>query len=69
MDGFDTFSRGNPLFLSLRKGDSTATARMEAIADRGAIANHFKLLKEVLDEHALLESQHKSTILMNWIYP
>ena len=32
-----------------------ATARMEAMADRGAIENYFKLLKEVLDEHALLE--------------
>ena len=25
------------------------------MADRGAIENYFKLLKEVLDEHALLE--------------
>ena len=41
--------------LSLQKGASTATACMEAMADRGAIENYFKLLKEVLDEHALLE--------------
>ena len=41
--------------LSLQKGDSTATACMEAMADRGAIENYFKLLKDVLDEHALLE--------------
>ena len=31
--------------LSLQKGDSTATARMEAMADRGVIENYFKLLK------------------------
>ena len=42
--------------LSLRKGDSIATARMEAMANRGAIAKYFKLLKEVLDDHALLEN-------------
>ena len=41
--------------LSLRKGDSTATARMSAMDDRGAIENYFKVLKEVLDKHALLE--------------
>ena len=29
---------------------------MEAMVDRGAIANYFKLLKEVLDDHTLLEN-------------
>ena len=39
----------------LQKGDSIGTAHMEAMANRGAIAKYFKLLKEVLDEHALIE--------------
>ena len=36
--------------LSLQKGDSTATACMEAMADRGAIENYFKLLRLYRDK-------------------
>ena len=56
------------LSLSLGNGDSTATPCMEAMADREAIENYFILLKEFLDEHALFESQHRSTMLMNRVY-
>ena len=49
---FRRFLERNPI-LTLRKGDSTCTARMSAMENKEAIENYFEVLKDVLDEHGL----------------
>ena len=39
----------------LTKGDATAHVRMDAMANHEALDNYFKLLKEVLEEHNLMD--------------
>ena len=41
--------------LSLRRGDSTAHSRMDAI-NKETLSYYFKLLKDVLDECGLLDN-------------
>ena len=41
--------------LCLRKGDPTANVRMDAMANKEALDNYFKLLKEVMEENDLMD--------------
>lgn len=41
--------------LSLRKGDSTAKVRMDAMAKQDELENYFKILKDVLEENQLMD--------------
>ena len=41
--------------LSLRKGDATASVRMDAMNDVEALDSYFKLLKDVMEEHGLMD--------------
>ena len=41
--------------LSLRRGDATAAVRMDCVS-KESMDNYFQLLKEVLDEHGLLDN-------------
>ena len=41
--------------LSLRKGDATASVRMDAMNDVEALDSYFKLLKDVVEEHGLMD--------------
>ena len=52
MNGFDAFSRGNPLFLCER----VTLQLLHIWKPWPTIENYFKLLKKVLDEHALFEN-------------
>ena len=41
--------------LCLRKGDPTANVHMDAMANKEALDNYFKLLKEVMEENNLMD--------------
>lgn len=41
--------------LCLRKGDATATVRMDAMDNNEALENYFKLLKDLLEENGLMD--------------
>ena len=51
---FRRFLERNPM-LSLRKGDSTAAVRMNALEDKERLDSYFDLLKEVLEENDLMD--------------